>query len=71
MMTAAILGALVGLAIGIADFVVLGAAARHSGAKRGGPLQIIRLMSLVVFPIVGWFIGPIVASSLSSSSLGG
>ena len=69
-MTAAIIGAVVGLAIGIADFVVLGAAARTSAAKSGGPLRIIRLMSLVVFPIVGWFVGPIVATSLSTSSLG-
>ncbi|BDA84453.1 hypothetical protein Sa4125_19950 [Aureimonas sp. SA4125] len=70
-MTAAIIGAVVGLAIGIADFVVLGAAARNSAGSRGGPLKIIRMMSLVVFPIVGWFVGPIVASSLSTSSLGG
>ncbi|GGD25814.1 hypothetical protein [Aureimonas glaciei] len=71
MISAAVIGAVVGLLIGIADFVVLGAAARNGGASRGGALRFIRLMSLVVFPIVGWFVGPIVATSLFPSSLGG
>jgi hypothetical protein len=60
----AILGALAGLAIGIADFVALGL----MRAPRGGAglsLKLVRGMSLVVFPIVGWFAGPIVASSLA------
>jgi hypothetical protein len=71
MISAAVIGAVVGLVIGIADFVVLGAAARNSAASRGGALRFIRLMSLVVFPIVGWFVGPIIATSLFPSSLGG
>jgi hypothetical protein len=71
MISAAVIGAVVGLLIGVADFVVLGAAARNSAASRGGALRFIRLMSLVVFPIVGWFVGPIVATSLFPSSLGG
>lgn len=71
MISAAVIGAVVGLTVGIADFVVLGAAARNSGARTRGPLRVIRLMSLVVFPIVGWFVGPIVATSLFPSGLGG
>ena len=71
MISAAVIVAVVGLVIGIADFVVLGAAARNSAASRGGALRFIRLMSLVVFPIVGWFVGPIIATSLFPSSLGG
>ena len=72
MITASIIGAIVGLLVGLADFVVLGAAARaNAKASASGPLKLIRIMSLFVFPIVGWFIGPIVAESLSASSLGG
>ena len=71
-MSAAVIGAIVGLLVGVADFVVLGAAGRaNARAAASGPLKLIRIMSLFVFPIVGWFVGPIVAESLSASSLGG
>ena len=71
-MSAAVIGAIVGLLVGVADFVVLGAAGRaNARAAASGPLKLIRIMSLFVFPIVGWFAGPIVAESLSASSLGG
>jgi hypothetical protein len=60
----AILGALGGLAIGIADFIALGLVRSPRTGGTGLSLKIVRGMSLVVFPIVGWFAGPIIASSL-------
>ncbi|KQT48859.1 hypothetical protein ASG43_08425 [Aureimonas sp. Leaf454] len=61
----AVLGALAGLAIGIADFVALGLVRTPRTGGSGLSLKLVRGMSLVVFPIVGWFAGPIVASSLA------
>lgn len=67
----AILGAVLGLAIGLADFFVLGyvidVMARRRPAERlgaGTALNIARISQLVLFPVVGWFVGPVVASNL-------
>ncbi|WP_206454305.1 hypothetical protein [Aurantimonas marina] len=67
----AIIGALVGLAVGLADFFVLGylaeAVARRRPSERlgaGAALNIARISQLVLFPVLGWFVGPVVASNL-------
>ncbi|NDV85090.1 hypothetical protein GTW51_00055 [Aurantimonas aggregata] len=67
----AFIGALVGLLIGVADFFVLGymrdMMARRRASEPVGPglaLNIARFTQLILFPIVGWFVGPVVASSL-------
>ncbi|MBB4001709.1 MAG: hypothetical protein V7704_18375 [Aurantimonas endophytica] len=67
----AVIGALVGLVIGVADFFVLGymrdMMARRRSSEPVGPslaLNVARYSQLLLFPIVGWFVGPVVASSL-------
>ncbi|MEC5289882.1 hypothetical protein VSX64_03620 [Aurantimonas sp. C2-6-R+9] len=67
----ALIGALVGLAIGLADFFVLGyvidAMARRRPSERvgaGAALNIARVSQFVLFPVVGWFAGPVIASNL-------
>ena len=67
----AILGALIGLAFGIVDFVLLGyvASKRAQGrpAERLGSnlgLTVVRVSQLLMFPLIGWFAGPVIASNL-------
>ena len=67
----AIIGALVGLAFGIADFVMLGymraEMRRRSPTERlgaGFALNVARFSQLILFPVVGWFAGPIVTSNM-------
>lgn len=67
----AIIGALVGFVIGLADFFVLGyvidAMAKRRPSERVGAgvaLNVARISQLVLFPVVGWFAGPVIASNL-------
>ncbi|RFC65246.1 hypothetical protein DYI37_05235 [Fulvimarina endophytica] len=60
----AILGALIGLAIGIADYVLLGFVRdrfrQKMPAERIGSgviIEIVRISQLVFFPIAGWYVG--------------
>ncbi|MCB8838501.1 hypothetical protein [Aurantimonas sp. VKM B-3413] len=66
----AFIGALVGLIVGIADFVLIGylrqRIAREKPSERlgaGVALNVARFSQLIFFPVVGWFVGPIVAAS--------
>ena len=61
----AILGALAGLALGIVDFVVLGFVKARMAAERPSErlgasvaIEIARVSQLILFPLVGWFVGP-------------
>ena len=61
-----LIGALVGLAFGIADYVLFGAliarAVRRGEAGAGtSALDLARKAQLVLFPLVGWFVGPFAA----------
>ncbi|MEX6507519.1 hypothetical protein [Jiella sp. M17.18] len=65
----AIIGGLVGLLLGIADFFAIGYAKQRVARERpserlgaGVALNIARISQLILFPVVGWFVGPIVAS---------
>ncbi|HEX2020129.1 MAG TPA: hypothetical protein VGO17_14435 [Aurantimonas sp.] len=67
----AVIGALVGLVIGVADFIVLGYArdmlARRRSAEHtaaGTVLNLVRISQLIFFPVVGWFAGPAIASNM-------
>jgi hypothetical protein len=61
-----LIGALVGLAFGLADYVLFGALiarAVRRGEEGGGTraLDLVRKAQLFLFPLVGWFVGPYVA----------
>ena len=67
----AIIGALIGLAIGVVDFFILGYVRQWLGRRRpaerlgaGMALNVARVSQLIIFPIVGWFAGPVVASNM-------
>ncbi|MEF2551254.1 hypothetical protein VQ042_07730 [Aurantimonas sp. A2-1-M11] len=71
MMGPAIIGALAGLVLGIVDFVILGYVRDSRARKRGGAadpaglaFDVARYSQLVLFPVVGWFAAPIIASNL-------
>ena len=60
----AIVGALAGLVVGVADFVLIGAVmarmererpSERLGAKTA--LNVARISQLVLFPVMGWFVG--------------
>ncbi|MCE7030096.1 hypothetical protein [Jiella avicenniae] len=60
----AIIGALLGLVIGVADYFVIGAVmermARERPSERLGAktaLNVARISQLVLFPVLGWFVG--------------
>jgi hypothetical protein len=63
MMSNGTIGALIGLAFGVADFVLLTVvSSRPQMPERNKPvLNIVRYIGLVVFPVAGWFIGPQIA----------
>ena len=68
-MSPALAGALVGLAFAVAEYFWFGviiSRAFRSGREGPGPrvLDYVRKGQLVLFPVVGWFVGPIVARSL-------
>jgi len=64
----AVLGALVGLALGVIDFyvigLIMGQVARQRPSERLGAstaLNIARVSQLIFFPVAGWFFGPMIA----------
>ena len=65
-MSASLIGGLVGLAFGIGDYFLFGALitrAVRRGEEGAGTraLDIARKAQLVLFPLVGWFLGPYAA----------
>ncbi|MER0239199.1 hypothetical protein [Fulvimarina sp. MAC8] len=63
-MSMGLIGALVGLVIGIADYFVLGFVRNRFKEQRptervGGGLiiEIVRISQLMFFPIAGWYVG--------------
>jgi len=54
-----IVGALIGLAIGIADFFILRMLAQRQDAPSQAQvaIKLASYISLVIFPIVGWYAG--------------
>ena len=57
------IGAFIGLAFGLADFGLLTFVASRPGATdhTRSVLNAVRYVGVVVFPIVGWFVGPLIA----------
>jgi hypothetical protein len=71
-MSAALIGALVGLAFAVAEYAVFGAViarARQRGETGKGPqvLDWVRKAQLVAFPLVGALVGPFVAEAIGAS----
>jgi hypothetical protein len=67
-MSPALLGALVGLAFAVAEYFWFGVIidrAFRGGREGPGPrlLDYVRKGQLILFPVVGWLVGPIVARS--------
>ena len=64
-MSASVIGALVGLGLALLDYFVFGTVIRNQAGNASDPrkaaiLDMLRKAFLVVFPIVGWFLGPLV-----------
>jgi hypothetical protein len=71
-MSPALIGGLVGLAFAIAEYfwfgMVINRAGRRGEAGRGPRiLDLVRKGQLVVFPVIGFFVGPVLARSLGAS----
>ena len=71
MIEPAILGALIGLVFGLVDFVLLGYVAKKRAEQRPAErlgsnlgLTVARVSQLIMFPVIGWFAGPVIASNL-------
>jgi len=67
-MSPALIGSLVGLAFAVAEyfwFGILIGSARRRAVEGNGPriLDWVRKAQLIVFPLIGWFVGPVVAQS--------
>jgi len=66
---ASLLGAGAGLLLGLVDYVVLGRAgdtARRDGTRGAGSIvALMRVLQLLLLPVAGWFLGPLVASNLA------
>ncbi|MBO0663789.1 hypothetical protein LQ948_14215 [Jiella sp. MQZ9-1] len=69
MIDPSILGALVGLALGVVDFVVIGFVIermmKEQPTERLGArmaLNVARISQLILFPVMGWFVGQTIAS---------
>ena len=61
-MSASLIGALVGLVIAIADLALLRLlASRVDLAETKRVLNVTGLSQLVLLPVVGWFVGPLIA----------
>ncbi len=59
-MTSSLIGALAGLALGVVDFIVLRVAGRRLQGPLGGQmLTLLALTQLIAFPLIGWFVGPV------------
>ena len=70
-MSPALIGALVGLAFAVVEYfwfgVVIDRAARRGEGGRGpGTLDLVRKGQLILFPIIGFFVGPVLARSLGA-----
>jgi hypothetical protein len=70
-MSVAVLGALVGLAFAAIEYLMFGvliARAHERGETGAGPraLDLVRKIQLALFPVVGYFIGPIVAEAFGA-----
>lgn len=62
MMSAAVIGALVGLGIAVVDFALLRLlASRVDLPETKRVLTVTGLIQFVLMPTVGWFIGPMIA----------
>ncbi|MBP0615044.1 hypothetical protein [Jiella mangrovi] len=64
-----VLGGLAGLVVGLVDFYVIGAVVdrmqRERPAERLGAktaLNVARISQLILFPVMGWFVGQTIAS---------
>ena len=71
-MSPALIGALVGLAFAVVEYFMFGALisrAETRGEKGQGPriLDIVRKAQLVLFPVVGFFVGPYLAGVAGAS----
>jgi hypothetical protein len=65
-MSPALIGALVGLAFAVVEYVLFGALiARAERERTKGPvprvLDLVRKAQLVIYPLLGWFVGPFLA----------
>jgi hypothetical protein len=61
-MTAGFVGALIGLVVAAADFALLRLlASRVDLAETKRVLKITGLSQFVLLPLVGWFVGPLIA----------
>jgi hypothetical protein len=62
MSTAALIGALVGLVVAAADYFLLALlSSRVDLAETKRVLKITGLSQFVLLPLVGWFVGPLIA----------
>ena len=71
-MSMALIGALVGLAFAVVEYFIFGAVIARA-AERGetgqGPrmLDLVRKGQLVVYPLIGFFVGPIIANQFGGA----
>jgi hypothetical protein len=71
-MSHALIGALVGLAFAVVEYVMFGALIARA-ARRGetgpGPriLDWVRKGQLIAYPLIGWLVGPLVAGGIGVS----
>jgi hypothetical protein len=68
-MSPALIGGLVGLGFAVVEYFLFGAVIRRAGTRGEigqGPriLDLVRKGQLIVFPVIGFFVGPILANSL-------
>ena len=62
MSTAALIGALVGLVVAAADYFLLALlSSRVDLAETKRVLKVTGLSQFVLLPLVGWFVGPLIA----------
>jgi hypothetical protein len=60
-MSAALIGAIIGLAVGAAAFAsIAGVAARVEKAETKRVLRIAGMADLIILPVVGWFAAPMI-----------
>ena len=70
-MSVALIGALVGLAFAAVEYVMFGvliARAHERGETGPGPVALdwVRKIQLVLFPVVGYFVGPYVVEAVGA-----
>jgi hypothetical protein len=70
-MSPSLIGGLVGLAFAVVEYFVFGAVIERAG-RRGetgqGPriLDLVRKGQLIAFPLIGFFVGPVLADSFGA-----